>query len=106
MRQAEVFFKGESAAVLTQNNDGSFIFRYHDMWMSDSSKASISLNLQKDKQQYDSEIFFPFFLNMLPEGANKQLVCKLNRIDNDDYFGLLMATATTDTIGAVTVKQI
>jgi len=27
---------------------------------------------------------------MLPEGSNKLVVCKYNRIDKSDYFGLLM----------------
>jgi serine/threonine-protein kinase HipA len=40
---------------------------------------------------------------MLPEGTNKQVVCQLNRIDQKDYFGLLLNTAKYDTIGAVTV---
>ena len=43
---------------------------------------------------------------MLPEGSNKQVVCKLMRIDPDDYFGLLLTTAQNDTIGAVTVIKI
>jgi serine/threonine-protein kinase HipA len=43
---------------------------------------------------------------MLPEGSNKQVVCRFCRIDEDDYFGLLLATAKGDTIGAVTVETI
>jgi serine/threonine-protein kinase HipA len=43
---------------------------------------------------------------MLPEGSNKQVVCKLNRIDREDYFGLLMTSAKNDSIGAVTVRKI
>jgi len=32
-----------------------------------------------------------------------QVVCKQNRIDTNDYFGLLVTTANGDTIGAVRV---
>jgi hypothetical protein len=46
-----------------------------------------------------------FFYNLLPEGSNKQVVCQLNRIDRNDYFGLLLTTAANDTIGAVTVRK-
>jgi serine/threonine-protein kinase HipA len=42
---------------------------------------------------------------MLPEGANKKSVCFNNRIDEDDYFGILLATAGFDTIGAVRVLK-
>ena len=106
MRQAEIYFKGKEAGLLTQQDDGSFTYRYHDRWMSDSGKPPISLTLPKIKQEYCSDYLFPFFFNMLPEGTNKQVVCKHMRIDNDDYFGLLLTTALYDTIGAVTVKKI
>ena len=43
---------------------------------------------------------------MLPEGSNKQVVCRLMKIDSDDYFGLLLNTAQNDTIGAVRVIKI
>ena len=103
MRKAGILYKEEEAGVLTQYDDGSFIFRYHDDCMADSSKPGISLTLPKSQQEYHSKYLFPFFYNMLPEGSNKQLVCKLMRIDSDDPFGLLLTTAKTDTIGAVRV---
>jgi len=106
MRQAKVLYKSEEAGLLIQHDDGSFIFRYHNTWMLDSRKSGISLTLPKTKQEYHSKILFPFFFNMLPEGSNKQIVCKHNRIDKDDYFGLLITTAINDSIGAVTVMKI
>jgi serine/threonine-protein kinase HipA len=43
---------------------------------------------------------------MLSEGVNRQLQSRYLKIDEKDYFGLLLATATTDTIGAITVSEI
>ena len=43
---------------------------------------------------------------MLSEGVNRQLQCRLLKIDEQDHFGLLSATAQYDTIGAITVKPI
>jgi len=106
MREAKILFKDEEAGILTQHDDGSFIFSYHDAWLADKNKPSISLTLPKNEQPFHSEFLFPFFYNMLPEGSNKQVVCKLNRIDKEDYFGLLMTTAKNDTIGAVRVIKI
>ncbi len=106
MRQAKILYKNEEAGLLTQHDDGSFTFRYHDNWMADSLKNGISLTLPKNKQEYHSKILFPFFYNMLPEGSNKQVVCKHSRIDKNDYFGLLITTAIYDSIGAVTVIKI
>ena len=43
---------------------------------------------------------------MLSEGVNKRLQSIQLKIDEEDYFGLLMATAQYDTIGAISVKPI
>jgi len=106
MREAKILFKEEEAGVLTQHDDGSFTFLYQDAWMTDNTKPGISLTLPKKEQSYHSKFLFPFFYNMLPEGFNKQAICKLNRIDNNDSFGLLMTIANDDSIGAVRVVKI
>jgi len=106
MRNAKVLFKNEEAGILTQDDGGSFSFRYNDNWIADFSKQSISLTLPKTEREFHSKYLFPFFYNMLPEGSNRQVVCKLNRIDREDHFGLLMTTAKIDNIGAVRVIKL
>lgn len=106
MRQAEVFYKKAAAGLLTQLDDGSFIFRYHNQWFESNDKPSISLTLPKSQQEYQSEYLFPFFYNMLPEGTNKQHICFELRIATKDHFGLLLTTAKHDTIGAIQIKEI
>ena len=106
MRQAIILYKEEEAGILTQHDDGSFSFHYNDTWLSDNKNPGISLTLPKTKQEYHSKHIFPFFYNMLPEGSNKQVICKYNRIDKSDYFGLLMTAAKNDSIGAVRVHRI
>lgn len=106
MRQAQILYKGEDAGLLTQDDDGSFTFRYHATWVANSSKPSISLSFPKMEQVFHAKFLFPFFYHVLPEGANRQIVCKYNRIDEDDDFGLLMTTARYDNVGAVNVIKI
>lgn len=106
MRQAQVLYKKEAAGLLTQLDDGSFVFKYYDQWFNNKDKPAISLTLPKTQQEYTSKHLFPFFYNMLPEGSNKQIVCFENRIDTKDYFGILITTAKHDTIGAVQIKKI
>nr|NQU90081.1 HipA N-terminal domain-containing protein [Bacteroidota bacterium] len=103
MRKAIVLYKDDEAGVLIQHDDGTFKFRYHESWMTDSKKPGISLTLPKTQQTYTSNYIFPFFYNMLPEGSNREVICKHLRIDPDDYFGILMTTAKIDTIGAIRV---
>lgn len=106
MRKAKILYKDQEAGMLIQHDDGSITFKYDNSWISDGTKPAISLTLPKSQQEYHSDFLFPFFFNMLPEGSNKQIVCKLNRLDLNDYFGLLLTTAKSDNIGAIKVSKI
>src|SRR6201986_5126214 len=99
MRAVKIFFKGEEAGILTQQDDGSFAFQYHLLWVGDRSKPAISLTLPKTTTTYHSRFLFPFFYNMLPEGSNKQVVCRMNRLGKDEYYGFLLTIAKNDPIG-------
>ena len=91
MRQAEVYTNKCMAGILTET---------------DKKQTAISLSFPKSQQEFVSDTLFPFFYNMLSEGANKTIQCQTLKIDEDDVFGLLLATAHSDTIGAITVKKI
>lgn len=106
MRSAKVLYKGLIAGILQQNDDGSFVFNYLDQWLSNEHNPAISLTFPKREKEFISENLFPFFYHLLPEGANKRMVCKENKIDESDAFGILLNTAKTDTIGAVTLEKI
>ena len=106
MRKAKVYYKGEEAGILIQNDDGKFTFKYIDDWINNSDKPPICFAFSKFDTEYYSDYLFPFFYNMIPEGTNKQVICRHMRIDENDYFSLLITTACYDTIGAVTVKKI
>lgn len=107
MRKAEIYRNGELAGMLTEENPGhNYTFRYEDTYFVDKEKPAVSLTLPKTQQEYHSEYLFPFFSNMLSEGANRKLQSQLLKIDERDDFGIMLATAQYDTIGAVTVKPI
>ncbi|MGB5026080.1 MAG: HipA N-terminal domain-containing protein [Saprospiraceae bacterium] len=102
----EIYRNGILAGTLTEENRQHFVFRYDDNYFNDATKPAISLTIPKTQKEYSSEILFPFFFNILSEGVNRKLQCTQLKIDEEDNFGLLMATAQFDTIGAVTVKPI
>ena len=106
MRAAKVYMNKITAGILTESDDGSFTFRYDDDYFSNPAYSSVSLTLPKSRQEYCSETFFPFFFNMLSEGVNKQVQSRKFKIDEEDAFGLLMATAKGDVIGAITIERI
>jgi len=106
MRAVEVYRNGTLAGILTEENRQNFVFRYDDNYFHDVSKPPVSLTHPKIQKEYSSRFLFPFFFNMLSEGANRKLQCIQLKIDAEDNFGLLMATAQFDAIGAITVKPI
>lgn len=106
MRVAEVYTNGVLAGTLSETDEGKYIFKYDNAYLLDSRNRAISLSLPKRKEAFIADELFPFFYNMLSEGANKALQCMTLKIDENDAFGLLLATADNDTIGAITVKQL
>ena len=105
MRQAQIYCKGVLAGTLTETDSGKYLFCYDDLYFVDDKETAISLTLPKSRREFSSDTLFPFFFNMLSEGTNKAIQCKILKIDVEDAFGLLLATAHTDTIGAITVKK-
>ena len=106
MRAMEIYRNGILAGTLTEENRQHYVFRYDDNFFNDANKPGISLTLPKTQKEYSSKFLFPFFFNMLSEGVNRKLQSTQLRIDEEDNFGLLAATAQYDTIGAITVKPI
>lgn len=106
MRSVEIYRNGILAGILTEENRKSYVLRYDNDYLKDINMPAISLTIPKTQQEYRSEFLFPFFYNMLSEGVNRKLQCTQLKIDEEDSFGLLMATAQYDTIGSITVKSI
>ncbi|MCC6726050.1 MAG: HipA N-terminal domain-containing protein [Saprospiraceae bacterium] len=106
MRTVAVYRNGILAGQLSEEDRRHYTFRYEDAYFADPTKPAVSLTLPKTQQEYQSGFLFPYFFNMLSEGVNRKLQCRLLKIDEADNFGLLAATAEFDTIGAVTIKPL
>jgi HipA-like protein len=81
-----------------------YIFSYNEGFMNDETSKSISLTLPKKQQRFRSKYLFPFFYGLLAEGVMRKMQCQKMKIDENDYFKLLIKTANYDTIGNVTVE--
>lgn len=103
MRRCRVYNHNRFAGVLEQLDDGTFRFCYDEAYLADDSTEPVSLTLPKRGEPYRCDHLFPFFYGLTAEGANRRLQARLLGIDEDDAFGLLMATGR-DTIGSVTVE--
>jgi serine/threonine-protein kinase HipA len=103
LRKAEVFYKNELAGYITETPNG-YTFQYdHDFL---KKNIPISISLPPREEPYNSNELFPFFKGLLPEGWYLSIVSATQKVDSKDSFGLLLASASGDTIGAVTVKKV
>lgn len=106
MRQGEVFVNGIKAGVITEDDNREYTFVYDKPYLLGKKNHPVSLTLPLREEPYHSKVLFPFFFNMLSEGENRQVQSQLLRIDPEDDFGIMLATCSYDTIGAVTIKPI
>jgi HipA-like protein len=106
MARAAVLNNGRLAGYLEKRAPDDYRFTYDANYLADLSLPSISLTLSRTKQEYQSKVLFPFFAGLLAEGVNKDIQCRLLKIDEEDDFTRLLKTAGDDTIGAITVKEI
>ena len=102
MRQCKVFIRDVEAGILQETDAGEYVFSYRKGYQG----VPVCLAMPVREEPYRSPFLFPYFFNMLSEGANRQVQSMLHRIDDNDDFGIMLATAQCDTIGAVTVKPI
>ena len=102
MRKAKIFYSDQLAGYLTETSSG-YTFQYDPEFLKDNIPISMSLPLREEL--YQSKELFPFFKGLLPEGWYLDIVSTTQKIDSKDSFGLLIGTASADTIGAVTVRK-
>lgn len=105
MKKAKVYSNSAIAGYLTETDNRNYIFEYDLNYLADNNSSAVSLTLPKRLEPYCSETLFPFFFNLLSEGYNKSVQNRFYKIDEDDYFELLLTVADTDTIGAITIKR-
>lgn len=104
MRTLDVYYNQIKAGVLTELNPGAgYTFKYDPEYLY-SDLPPVSATLPKRKDAFESDSLFPFFSNMIPEGANRGVICRTLRIDEKDLFGILSAMADRDFIGAVNIR--
>ena len=105
MRQLAVFQNERLAGILTERNPGSgYVFAYDKDFLA-SGGNPISVRMPLRSEPYEAPSLFPLFENMIPEGANRRMVCRARRIDEGDFFGILSAMAGEDVIGSVSIRR-
>ncbi len=101
-RQADVFFRGRLAGRLTELPHG-YRFIYDESYLADGVAVSLTLPLRAEP--FESDVLFPFFAGLAPEGWYLKIASRTIKVDEHDTFGLLMRTCG-DCVGAVGLQEV
>lgn len=104
MKQAEIYYKDIPAGVLTESDDG-YEFRYLQEYLASENAKPVSLTLPLQIQPYRSNVLFPFFDGLIPEGWLLDVALRNTDISVLDRMSLLLLCCS-DCIGAVSVKPV
>lgn len=100
-RQAKIYFQDQLAGYLIEGDNG-YSFHYDKAYLSNAAPRPISLTLPISKNRYHSNVLFPFFDGLIPEGWLLEIGEKHWKLNPRDRFALLI-NLCRDTIGAVSV---
>lgn len=105
MRQAEIYYKDILAGLLTETDDGEYVFQYSGDYVKSYPDQFITFSMPVTSKPYLSNRLFPFFEGLIPEGWLLDIASKNWKLNPNDRMGLLLACCQ-NCIGAVHVKTL
>ncbi len=104
MRQGKVYCSGVSCGTITEDENG-YTFVYDADYLASADVQPVSLTLPLQTKPYTSNILFPFFDGLIPEGWLLDIAQNNWKINPGDRMSLLLACCK-DCIGAVSIVDI
>lgn len=104
MRRANIFYKDRLAGILTEDDTG-YEFVYLPEYLASGSARPVSLTLPLREEAYTSNVLFPFFDGLIPEGWLLDVALRNTDISVLDRMSLLLLCCK-DCIGAVSVVPV
>ena len=105
MRKGKVYYKNHLAGVITETNEGEFVFQYVEQYVKEHPKDFITFTMPVNGKPYIENRLFPFFEGLIPEGWLLNIASENWKINRNDRMGLLLACCK-NCIGAVSVEPI
>jgi serine/threonine-protein kinase HipA len=103
MRRAEIYYKDLLAGVLTETDQGEYVFEYDEIYAVNYPKQFLTFTMPVTPKKYSDKRLFPFFEGLIPEGWLLDIASKSWKINPNDRMGLLLACCQ-NCIGAVRVQ--
>lgn len=104
MKRAEVYYKNSLAGILAET-DAGYEFYYIKDYLESNNAEPVSLTLPLTDKPYHSNVLFPFFDGLIPEGWLLDVALRNTDISYLDRMSLLLLCCK-DCIGAVSVVPI
>lgn len=104
MRRANIFYKDRLAGILTEDDTG-YEFVYLPEYLASGPARPVSLTLPLREEAYTSNVLFPFFDGLIPEGWLLDVALHNTDISVLDRMSLLLLCCK-DCIGAVSVVPV
>ena len=104
MKRAEVYYKNSLAGILAET-DAGYEFRYMKDYLESKDAEPVSLTLPLTDKAYHSNVLFPFFDGLIPEGWLLDIALRNTDISYLDRMSLLLLCCK-DCIGAVSVVPV
>jgi serine/threonine-protein kinase HipA len=105
MRRGKVFYKDHFAGIITETDEGEYIFRYDDQYVIDHPNEFITFTMPVGNKPYTENRLFPFFEGLIPEGWLLDIASENWKINKNDRMGLLLACCR-NCIGAGSVEPL
>lgn len=105
MRQGIVKYNDSVAGIISETNDGSYLFQYDRQYVSAYPDQFITFQMPVSNQPYRSNVLFPFFDGLIPEGWLLSIASESWKLSHNDRMGLLLACCQS-CIGAVSVHPL
>jgi len=105
MRQARIYYQDKVAGILTETDEGEYVFRYEAEYIKEHPRDFITFTMPVSEAAYREKRLFPFFEGLIPEGWLLDIASKNWKINRNDRMGLLLACCR-NCIGAVSVEPI
>lgn len=104
MRKAAIKVGNQLAGWLTQDGQG-YRFEYSTSYISQTDAKPVSLTLPLQAAPFVSNVLFPFFDGLIPEGWLLEVAERNWKVNARDRMGLLL-TCCKDCIGVVSVEEV
>jgi serine/threonine-protein kinase HipA len=104
VRKAAIKIEAQLAGWLTQDEQG-YHFMYDQAYAAQPGARPASLTLPLREAPYTSNVLFPFFDGLIPEGWLLDIAEKNWKLNPRDRMGLLLACCK-DCVGAVSVEEV